>query len=561
MESWTMKTRRALFLLVLATAAAPAVALAGCGEDSFLGQNAPDGSSPDATGDGNATASPDGASSADGNPATGDAVSEGDAAADVFALEDAADAGDAADGFDGFACDPALSPRDNPCVLSETLGVFVSSLGLDTNPGTRAAPLQTISAGLARAGAIGVGRVYVCQGNYADTVRIASAVSIYGGLACANGATGWSYGDGGPSQVTGTANAIALTVDGVDAAISLEDLRVVAPDAVGQDPTGNGRSSIAVLVNDAVAAIRRCAFVAGAGAAADAGGTGANYVGAVAPMGQPDDAGVGGAGGLIFCTDGTVSAGGAGGISTMSSGGRGSAVPPATVVGSDDGLGGIREVSGCGQGDPGANGDPGGPGSPAATGGQWSDAGWTPSAGGAGGGGRPGQGGGGGGAVTLTAQAGGGGGAGGCGGAGGAGGGGGGASLALVCIASSVSIDGCSLVSSNAGSGGTGGAGQAAQAGALPGAVQAIMACTGGVGGNGGGGGGGAGGSGGVSACILYRGSPPVGTAVCTPGGAGAPGIGGAGGAGGMNANGAALQGIDGSAGLPGVSATELTTP
>ncbi|HEY4013585.1 MAG TPA: hypothetical protein VGM06_09620, partial [Polyangiaceae bacterium] len=72
--------------------------------------------------------------------------------ADADAGDSAADTGmDAADGFDGFTCNPTKSPHDDSCVLANTLGVFVSSTGMDTNAGTEQSPLKTITAGLAKA--------------------------------------------------------------------------------------------------------------------------------------------------------------------------------------------------------------------------------------------------------------------------------------------------------------------------------------------------------------------------------------------------------------------------
>ena len=82
-----------------------------------------------------------------------------------------------------------------------------------------------------------------------EMLRVTSAVSVYGGLACPLGDAGWVYGDGGAAQVTGAVNAIAFTVDGVDASIAEEDLSLLSPDAVGQEDAGNGRSSIAASVN------------------------------------------------------------------------------------------------------------------------------------------------------------------------------------------------------------------------------------------------------------------------------------------------------------------------
>jgi hypothetical protein len=447
------RPRVALACLVAVGAAAPAALLASCasmpsndcstqndcpapgddGGDATTLADAADAGNSDATqpmdaGQDTSTDARDAGASADANAEGGDGGSDS-----------GMDAADAFDGFDGFSCDPSKSPHDDPCVLSNTLGVFVSSSGLDTNAGTEGSPLKTIAAGLAKASTLGRSRVYVCQGSYSETLRVTNAVSVYGGLACPLGDGGWVYGDGGTAQVTGASNAIAFTVDGVDASIAVEDLRVVSPDAVGQDDAGNGRSSIAVLVNGSTVSFRRCAFVAGAGTNGADGMTGSNYEGGTAPAGQSNDGGAGGAGGMIVCGDGTSSAGGMGGSSTPTDGADGSAVPTSLVTPPIDGTGGAGGVV-CANGHPAATGTAGTGGAAASTVGTWTNIGWTPAVAGHGANGRPGQGGGGGGGETATPPASGGtgGGSGGCGGGGGAGGGGGGASLSLVCQASSI---------------------------------------------------------------------------------------------------------------------------
>ncbi|HEY4015736.1 MAG TPA: hypothetical protein VGM06_20490 [Polyangiaceae bacterium] len=563
-----MKPQGALLLVLFGAALILAAPLIGCGEDSFLPDVSPGVASRDASDDGDATASSDSSVSANMHPDGAGTVSDaGVVDASDARAEGSADGGGARDGLapEGSTCDPTQSPHDDPCVLTERLGVFVSSAGSDANPGTRAAPLQSISAGLVRAAQLGVDRVYVCQGSYSEIVRVASLLSVYGGLACTDQDAGWHYGDGGPSQLTGPSNAIALTVDGVAGPLAIEDLRVVAADALGQDDAGNGESSIAVLVNVSSVNIRRCVFIAGSGQPGSDGTTGNNYTGVTAPRGAATDGGTGAPGGSIVCVDGTSSTGGQGGDAGLAGGG-GVAVPMPSFAVPFDGAGGTSPPFSCSLGRPGANGDRVEVAIPPPSFGAWVYGQWSPSMGVAGANGRPGQGGGGGGGLSDATQGGlglggTGGGAGGCGGGGGSAATGGGASVALASITSSLSLVDTALVTSDAGPGGAGGSGQAGQDGGPPGISTVLGNCAGGLGGNGAGGGGGGGGAGGISVCMLYRGFPPLGTAACTLGSAGPPGAGGAGGVGGSIDLDTAPSGMDGRSGLPGLSSAELEIP
>lgn len=470
------------------------------------------------------------------------------------------------DGFDGFTCDPGKAPHDQPCVIDEAYGVFVAPVsngGSDTaGEGSRAKPYATIEHALQSLG--GKARVYVCDGKYAERVTLSSAVSLYGGLLCPNDDAGpaWSY-VGGQAQIIGPQNEIALTVSGVTSAVSIEDMSFSAPNASGQDPRGDGFSSIAALVNASTLALRRCALTAGRGDNGHDGALGTNYSGMTAPQGGANDGGVGGPGGTINCNDGTSAAGGNGGSATATigtDGGNGRAIPtpqtyPAMRL---DGLGGAGGFA-CTPGDRGASGAAGAAGAAARAYGALTTSGWTPSSADNGHAGFPGLGGGGGGGVAgATPLGGAGGGAGGCGGAGGTGGRGGGASIALACIGSAVALEACTLTASNGGNGGNGGDGQPGQGGALAGPVGSLGNCGGGLGGNGAGGSAGAGGTGGSSLCIAYAGSLPSGTPSCTNGDAGQPGIGGTGGEGGSNALGSGPAGDDGGAGFGGLAAGQL---
>ena len=483
---------------------------------------------------------------------------------------DAADGFDGFDGFDGYTCDPSQPPHDEACVIDERYGVFVAPAGSGgsdaTGNGTRAKPYASIGHAVVNLG--GKSRVYVCDATYAESVTLSGPASLFGGLECPTGDAGWAYLGSG-AQVSAPPNAVPLRVAVPSGPVDVEDMRFVAANASAQDDAGNGASSIAAIVTASPnVTFRRCVFAAGSGESGGPGTDGAsapNYPPGqvLAPAGSDQDGGAGGAGGSVTCADGHKSSGGSGGNSGPGGGGggvTGTAVPPATPVGVQDGLGGTGGTLACGVGaHPGANGAAGSAGTLPASLGAFSAAGWTPSPGGAGQNGDPGQGGGGGGGlVTLGGT---GGGAGGCGGAGGTGGGGGGASIALVCADSSVVLDGCTLTSATAGSGGRGGNGQPGQGGG----AGFFGVCSGAFGGNGAGGSAGAGGAGGISTCILYRGTLPSqleGT-TCVPGAAGAPGPSGIGGPHGTSAiiatgnNGS--DGPDG--GLPGVSQPAYPLP
>ena len=516
--------------------------------------------------------SPEGADSAAVDGGTLTDVADSDEVRDstygdtiVTEAADGSDAAlDAADGFDGFVCDENNSPHDDPCVVANAYGVFVSPQGHDGAVGTMSDPLRSVAEGIAKATQTGKSHVYVCDGSYAEQVTLSAAVSLYGGLSC-TGDAGWTYADGGMAQVTGPQNQVALTVTGITTPIAIEDFLVVAASAAGLDDAGNGLSSIAVLVNGSTVAFRRCTFGAGSADNGGAGVAGNNYVFFVAPDGGANEGGLGGLGGRVTCVDGTNAIGGSGGNVTSvppeGDGGAGISVPAAATSPGRDGLGGAGDdgINGCARGHNGANGAATDGGGAASSYGALNSMGWLPSPGSAGQPGSPGQGGGGGGANSAPLLGGTGGGAGGCGGAGGTGGGGGGASIALASITSRVTMEGCALTTSAAGNGGKGGDGQPGQGGGTYGA--ALGPCLGGFGGNGAGGAAGGGGTGGISVCTAYKGTQPTASLSCAIGTGGSPGNGGAGGDGGTNPIGNGLAGPNGADGHAGLSQQSLQVP
>ena len=495
-----------------------------------------------------------------------DDASEGDGTV-LDANADAADANlatDTSDELSPFVCDSTLEPSVAPCVIADAYAVFVAStasIDAGATPradagatadagaaahadgsaatsadagsplGSMANPAPTVSQGIALAIASGKSRVYVCEGRYAESVAIASGISLYGGFSCAPGANGaswrWTAATASvtaPSISGATSPVYALSIDAPGPSIVIEDLAFSSPDAIGQDPSGNGLSSIAAFVNESTVSFVRTTLSAGNGARGADGVTGVRLANGTLettnyePVGTTTQPSVAPGGSLL--TPGAIVCNyvdptrmpltpdsSTGGATTGPLGGIGMSNPPPVMTSatppSHDGLG-VPTAGNNQSADVGEDGPPRPGGVAAATSGSLTSSnGWTPSAGGDGPAGQPGQGGGG---VYIPCPSGScppsaGGGSGGCGGAGGTGGGGGGSSIALVSLASTVTLSACNLVALTGGNGGTGGNGQPGQAG---GPGIATLGGPSGGGGNGAGGSGGAGGSAGISVGILY---------------------------------------------------------
>ncbi|MHB8817353.1 MAG: CARDB domain-containing protein, partial [Steroidobacteraceae bacterium] len=76
---------------------------------------------------------------------------------------------------------PALTSPNKYCFDGDAAdGIFVSPAGKDSNPGTMAAPKQTLAAGVAAAAAQGKD-VYLADGTYSEILNVANGVSVFGG--------------------------------------------------------------------------------------------------------------------------------------------------------------------------------------------------------------------------------------------------------------------------------------------------------------------------------------------------------------------------------------------
>ena len=441
------------------------------------------------------------------------------------------------------------------CIVEE-YGVFVRAGG--GGAGTRESPYPTLGAALAgRDG--GKPFVFVCAGDYAEQVQMASTAAVLvGKLDC----TTWQRDASLVTTLVGVGGPYTLEV-GAGATARLVDFGVRAA-------PGPERNAIAAWVHaggdlSAVRTVFRADPAAGGGP----GGEGAG--------GDPGG-------------NGALGTNGAGGSTCGGGGGRGGEEDADSQRGTDGVAGGPGErgcratlanagVNGCtrgptqtiegtsyitcGNGSAGAAGTGGAAAAaPAGIGAIEESVGWRPVSGGSGlGGGRGGAGGGGGQVfVGRFAAAGGGGGAGGCGGAAGNGGAGGGSSFAVLVAQGSFRASESQLASANGGAGGAGGAGGRGGDGGN-GANGTGGACDGAPGAGGGGGGGGAGGAGGSSAGIAFDAAStvqwngaPITATVDALGGVevGAAGAGGRGGNGGTPGAGA---GPAGQGGQPGPNA------
>ena len=446
-------------------------------------------------------------------------------------------------GDGGQPPDCAGDPTQDPALVRDECGVFVSASAVQDGDGSKTRPFKTIADAAA---STGVKRIFACAEVYneAATVSFTGGVDIYAGFANCASASGWSWQPTSFATLNGAPDLPALVLDG--GASHIENLHVVAAQAA----LGGG-SSIAMIVNGGTLDMPNGSLEA---KAAKTGDPGVHLADDAALDGEQGDSGVGicdsgasnpgptGKTKVCASSDGsTAGNGGDGGgltAGTPDPAGSGTDGTPPDVSQPTKGVGGIGEGQGtpaansCDIGQPGANGVAGSSGAGASGAGALSASGYSGNKGGAGTNGKPGQGGGGGGgakgATSITCNtvtqdrvgaSGGAGGTGGCGGALGGGGNPGGSSIALVSLNATITLGQVTLKAGLAGDGGKGGDGQSPGKkgiGGNPGAGQGAAndSCRGGDGGRGGAGGPGGGGQGGHSLGIAFKGKAPTGGTV-----------------------------------------------
>jgi hypothetical protein len=405
--------------------------------------------------------------------------------------------GDAGDGGKdgGQTCPSGKEPKDDPTCVSESLGIFVAPApaGSDSNAGTKAAPVATLTKALQDAKTANKPFIFVCEGSYTESVDITQSVSIWGGFKCAD----WTYVSTSVPKFTATKPDYVFYLNSINNIVIAD----IALNAIDGTP-GSGQASVGAFVTTSQnVVLERLVIRAGKGADGANGGTN-NYMFADAGALRGNDAiGIdGGAENKVVCPAGDTTVGGAGGYGNGSTGADG-------LPALGGGKGG--QLAACNSGGGGGDGNPATAASNAlgaADLGTLDATGWHASSGKPGPNGSAGQGGGGG--LGFSNGGGGGGGAGGCGGVGGGAGAGGGGSIALLVFTSTIACSGLTLTSLAAGAGGAGATGQAGGSGGAHG-NGAGTACAGGNGGSGGKGGAGGGGAGGVSVGVLWKGTEP----------------------------------------------------
>jgi hypothetical protein len=375
-------------------------------------------------------------------------------------------------------CVVTADPASAPLCLDESYALFVDAeKGRDENPGTKAAPLQTLRAATDLDRLAGRRRIYVSTAPQSGNFVLPIGVSLAGGFSN----TDWGRPLGQTTTITGAAGSgPTLSVLASSEDVVLSDLVITSAASTGGD------SSIGVFVASKTATLYRSNIHAGSAGDGQRPESQSNRR-------KEDGSGVIGATTANACTcslHGTTTGGAAGDYGQP--GAPGTSDPPATI-GGRTGAGGSGS---CTDGQPGGDGAAGAGGSSVPVVGVIDASGWHGSNGQDGAPGEPGGGGGG------AGNHGGSGGCGGCGGAGGRGGVAGGSSLGLMGYQSVISLIETTIVTEAAGRGGNGGQGEAGQVGGDSGGTP----CKGGTGGTGGGGGGGGGGAAGLSAPIVRTG-------------------------------------------------------
>ena len=186
---------------------------------------------------------------ADGNEGTGGAAGSGPASGGQGAASGSGGDGGTGGGEGGqggsATCDPASTPSESSCVVTDALGIFVSADGDDMAAGTKQAPVRTLNKAMELAQTQDK-RVYACAQTFSEAVTVPAGIEIYGGLSCE---TDWSWVEGKPTDITAAADQVPVVrLFAGDGKTILSDLRVTANDA-----TLPGASSIAVIVDGAEA--------------------------------------------------------------------------------------------------------------------------------------------------------------------------------------------------------------------------------------------------------------------------------------------------------------------
>jgi hypothetical protein len=138
-------------------------------------------------------------------------------------------------------CDLKKLPTENPCVIHESAGVFVSATkGSDDGLGTREKPLKDISKAILGASTTGR-RVYACAETYEAQLTLGEGIDVFGYFDCS--AATWKVIDA--QAKVAPKDGVAAMAKNIDKPTRIEALDIVAAD--GKAP---GDSSIGLIAQD-----------------------------------------------------------------------------------------------------------------------------------------------------------------------------------------------------------------------------------------------------------------------------------------------------------------------
>ena len=153
---------------------------------------------------------------------------------------------------DGGPCVASDNPRLTGCKGGDETGFFVSAAAVGVpdggdagGAGTRAKPYRTIGeaiAGLKTRSPTVPARIYVCGGDYAETVTLdetlGRGVQIYGQMSCTT--WGWSWQSADRVRVKPTEGS-ALVVKGTTYPVTIEDVYFEGAAGSGYEDGGAGK--------------------------------------------------------------------------------------------------------------------------------------------------------------------------------------------------------------------------------------------------------------------------------------------------------------------------------
>jgi hypothetical protein len=177
---------------------------------------------------------------------------------------------------------PNLSGKPSGAELNESYGVFVSPSGESDGDGSRARPLKSIAEGIARARQDGL-RVYVCAGEYRESIVLESGISVIGALDCFQPV--WKYGVS-RSKLLGPESPVVRARD-INVPTVLDGFEIHAPDG-----TAEQASSIVLVAEGASAlTVANSVLVAGNGFRGEDGANGLQLVPSGSGKGEDAKAG------------------------------------------------------------------------------------------------------------------------------------------------------------------------------------------------------------------------------------------------------------------------------